>query len=236
MPRPGLLAALALCTFLPTLAQADLTIVQKAEGAGPFSNMTIKIKGTKVRMEAPPQPTAIIDSASGDILYLKNDTREVVRISGAQTKALAGVLEAATSPAPRPKLTATGRTETIDGHETAEYTYESPSFKATYWIAKDFPNAREIIRQLSSATPGNVPQGALGIPDFRDFPGLPLRTKVKMGAQEMTTTIVSVSQEPLDETEFTVPANYKEMKMPDILGGKKPGQSGGKTSPAPRRP
>jgi hypothetical protein len=50
---------------------------------------------------------------------------------------------------------------------------------------------------------------------------MPLRTQVKMPDQpEITSTIESVSLAPLPDADFTVPAGYSEMKMPDILGNK----------------
>jgi hypothetical protein len=68
-----------------------------------------------------------------------------------------------------------------------------------------------------------------GMPDYRDFPGLPLRSRVKMEGQvEITSTIVSVNQNALSESDFAVPAGYEEMKMPNFTnpnpspGGAKP--------------
>ena len=67
------------------------------------------------------------------------------------------------------------------------------------------------------------------MPDYRDFPGLPLRSRVQMGGQgEITSTIVSVNQNVLSESDFAVPAGYEEMKMPQFTssnpspGGAKP--------------
>jgi len=70
---------------------------------------------------------------------------------------------------------------------------------------------------------------------YRDFPGLPVRTRITMarphaataresttaGGTEITTTLVSVKQDPLNDVEFTIPTNFQEMSMPDIFGGKK---------------
>ena len=59
------------------------------------------------------------------------------------------------------------------------------------------------------------------MPDYHALPGLPLRTKIKTeGQEEITSTIASVSLAPLPASEFSVPADYSEMKMPDFLQGK----------------
>jgi hypothetical protein len=47
-------------------AQADFTIVQKVEAKGQATEMTLKIKGDRIRMEAPPQTTMIVDAKTGD--------------------------------------------------------------------------------------------------------------------------------------------------------------------------
>src|SRR6266478_5838176 len=47
-------------------ARADLTIVQRVEGAGQNGDVTVKIKGEKERIDAPSQPTRIIDGKTGE--------------------------------------------------------------------------------------------------------------------------------------------------------------------------
>ena len=52
------------------------------------------------------------------------------------------------------------------------------------------------------------------LPEYYDFPGLPIRTKIKLqGQEEATTTITSISQAPVPDSEFAVPADYPEIKM-----------------------
>ena len=56
------------------------------------------------------------------------------------------------------------------------------------------------------------------MPDYRDFPGVPVKTVVSVNGNAVTTTLSSVKQDALSDSEFAVPADYKEMNMPDILG------------------
>ena len=53
--------------------------------------------------------------------------------------------------------------------------------------------------------------------DYHDLPGLPLRTQVKLGDEEVTSTVISIKQDPLSETEFSVPKDFQEMKMPNKM-------------------
>lgn len=207
-------------------ARADLTIVQSVEGAGPATSMTIKIKGAKARIETSPQMSTIVDSQSGQILNLMNEQKQFLRISAAQASAAAamalGPEDKKQSAAPA-KLTRTGKTETIDGYEADEYITETPAFTGSYWISSKYPNAADIVKQMQALTPDAWGVTAKGMPDYRDFPGLPLRSRIKIGGQEMTTTLTSVKQDPLPESDFAPPAGFTEMKMPNLdtlLGGK----------------
>ena len=52
---------------------------------------------------------------------------------------------------------------------------------------------------------------------------MPLRTHIKTANEhEITSTIESISVSPLADSDFTVPAGYSEMKMPELPGGKPP--------------
>jgi hypothetical protein len=217
--------------------RADLTVLEKVEGLGPASEMTIKIKGDKVRIEVSPKVTTIFDGKTGEMTNLMNDEKTVVRISADKMKAAAEMIKKFSpkkEAAEKPKLVATGRKESLNGYETEQYVYEGPDFKATYWIALKYPDGANILKQLQAIKSEAWNAGSTKLPDYRDFPGLPLRTHmvVKKGATageqgaaddrgtEITSTITSVKQDPLSDSEFGIPKDFKEMEMPDILGGK----------------
>jgi hypothetical protein len=225
-PRLFGIVFLALCTTAP----ADLTIVQKMAGADGAHQITLKVKGDKARVDVNPQVTTIIDAKTGDLTTLLNDKKTVMRISGERAKAMAEMAksfvkeEAPEQALPKP----TGQKETIGGYETEEYVSDSPKYHATYWVARSYPNYESILQQMSLLQRGAFAGITKGMPDYHALPGLPLRTVIKVPGQgEITSTIESVSLSPLADSEFAVPADYSEMKMPDILGGKQsPDKSG----------
>lgn len=208
-------------------ARADLTIVQDVQGAGSNSAMTIRIKGDKARMETTPQISTIIDSRTGDVVNLMHDSHKVVRVSGDRAKAMA---EMATKLASKgaettvaPKLAPTGRKEKIAGYDAEEYVAESPHYTAHYWVSTTYPDAAALMQQLQAITPRSWTAGNASLPDYRDLPGFPLRTEISMGGKQIVSTLKSISREPLPDTLFVAPADYKEMKLPDLsslLGGK----------------
>jgi nitrogen regulatory protein PII len=215
---------LSVSFFLP--AHADLTIVQKVEGVGAATDMTIKIKGDKVRVEASPQVTTILDAKTGEVTNLMNDQKTVVRISAEKAKAVTNMInkfDAKKEGAGKVKLTPTGQKETVNGYETEKYTYDAPDFKGTYWIAPNYPDGAAILAQLQSITSEFWKTTNTTMPDYHDFPGLPIRTRMTMtkqsqptkpggtalgGAPEITTTIISANQTPISAAEFAVPSDF----------------------------
>ncbi|PYJ16764.1 MAG: hypothetical protein DME96_08565 [Verrucomicrobia bacterium] len=141
----------------------------------------------------------------------------------------------------KPRLTRTGEKETVNGYETEQYTYDAADFKAIYWIAPNYPNGAAILAQLQSIKSEFWDAANTRMPDFRDFPGLPIRTRMIIGkegqadkssssssdhATEITSTITSVSQEPISDSEFIVPNGFKETKLPDIFNKRSAAPSG----------
>lgn len=238
-------------------ARGDLTIVysstmtpasqtgndEAVEPARSGANMTIKIKGDRARIDASPELTTIFDGKTGEVINLLNAQKTVVRISPDKLKAVTDMLDKFSDkkPAPeKPRLTPTGRKETVNGYETEQYTYDGPGFKAIYWIAPSYPDGAAILSQLQSIKSEFWDAANTKMPDFRDFPGLPIRTRMilsketppdKPGASpsnhdtEITSTITSVSHDPINDSEFTVPADFKEPKLPDIFNKPNPASS-----------
>lgn len=200
--------------------RADLTLVQKVEGAGQgATEMTIKIKGDKARIDASSKLTTIIDSKTGEIANLMNDRKTVMRISAEKMRAAAemiGKFNANATSASKGKLTPTGKSEKIAGYDVEEYVYDTPNFKATYWIAPNYPDGAAILKELQSLSSDLWQTNNFRLPDYRDFPGLPVKTVVSAGDSNVTTTLVSVSKAPLDDAQFAVPKDFKEIKVPEM--------------------
>ena len=220
------LVPLAFLALLGT-ARADLTIVQKVDGAGGPHRITMKVKGDKARVEVSEEITTIIDAKTGAITNLMHEQKVVMTIPGDKAKAMAEMAKSFAkdqSPeqaTPKP----TGKKETINGYETEEYVSDSPKFHASYWVATSYPDYANILQQMAVLQKGAFASVTKGMPDYHALPGMPLRTTVKMPDQpEITSTIESVSVAPLSDAEFTVPKGYSEMKMPDFLKQKTPTQ------------
>ena len=99
--------------------------------------------------------------------------------------------------------------------ELVKYVAETQKYRASYWVAKIYPDYQVILRQMKLLQNAAFAAVRKPMPDYYDFPGLPIRTKITLqGQQEATTTIVSISQAPIVDSEFTVPADYAEIHLP----------------------
>src|SRR6059036_4085611 len=247
--------SLVLTAFAILQTRADLTIVysttvqppahdQKAEGTpsevAAATNMTIKVKGDKARIDASPQITIIFDGGTGELINLLNDQKTIVRISPDKMRAIADMLNKFSTKRPgseTPRLTPTGKREMINGYHTEQYTYDGPDFKATYWITPNYPNGAAVLTQLQSIKSEFWDAANTKMPDFRDFPGLPIRMRMIVGKvnpagghvgiapdhpTDITSTITGVSLDSISDSVFTVPANFKETKLPDIFNKNAP--------------
>ncbi len=211
--------------ILPLLASAvlalnvhaDLTITQKIQQEGqPAADMTVnmKIKDQKIRMDAGPQMSTIVDLKSGDMKTLLHDRKMVMTIPGSLIKSMQ---QAATSAGgggaeePMP----TGNKETINGFACEEYSLTAQGAKVNVWLTKDLPAAQKIMSEVTSLSPDSDPfQGAL---KGQKIDGFPMRTVIQMpGAGKATMTVVAVSESALDDAEFSVPSGYKTMQMPSL--------------------
>ncbi len=196
-------------------ARADLTIVQRVDGVGQNGDVTVRIKGDKERIDAPSQPTRIIDGKTGEMTDLMNDRKSFVKISAEQIKAAAaGMSLNKDKKSGGSKLTPTGKKETINGYETEEYAYETPQFKASFWVASKYPGAAEILKQMQTPIAGAWKPSNMGMPDYTDFTGMPLKTVISVGQNQVVTTVVSIKQSPLNAADFEIPKDFQPLKQP----------------------
>jgi len=202
---------------LANAARADLTITQKVQqGAQPEADLTVtmKIKGQKMRMDATPKVSTIIDLKSGDMQNLMHDQKMVMTVPGALIKSLqqaAAPADAGPPAVPQP----TGNKETISGFACEEYTLTSHGAKVSVWLTKDLPAAQKAMSEVAAISPDNDPfQAAL---HGQKFDGFPMRTVIETpGVGKTTMTVVAVDEGPLPDADFSVPSGYKTMQMPSL--------------------
>ena len=205
--------------FAFTAARADFIIEQKVDGLGQQSgNITVRIKDTKARAELSPQISYIIDGASGDSITLMHAQKSFMKVSAEQGKALMEQMQKTASTGGTPaKPVNTGQKENVEQWPAEIFTWSSGALAVRYWVARDFPNAAAIQSAMDKARSGGL--GALNknlLPSNSDFPGMVVKTEMKTKGKIVTSTIVSVKEEPVDAKQFEIPADYKELPTPAL--------------------
>jgi uncharacterized protein DUF4412 len=202
------------------IARADLTVVQALETPGsPATQITILTKGDKMRIDSNPQVSTIVDARTGDLITLMRDQKCAVRISANKMKAAAAMISKFSdnaSGAEQAKPKPTGRKEIIRGYPAEEYVVSRGNLKASYWLAPTYPNGAAILRQLQAVSPEAWSSAHPNEAGFRDFPALPIRAVVDTGRTKITTELLSVKQESIPDTAFAIPADYREVKGPEV--------------------
>jgi Domain of unknown function (DUF4412) len=227
------IALLLLGTAITSL-RADLTLVQKVDMTGTTGEMTIKLKGDKVRVDPAPEVSMITDAKTGDTVTLMHAEKKAMRISGDKMKAAAEMVKKFTGGSPaeqRAKLTPAGRKETINGMATEVFTADTAVGKATYYIAINYPDGAAILQEMKTAQSTALANSGTNIPDFHDLPGVPVKIEMDTARGHVVMTLLSAKRDPIPGSVFDVPPNYADMKMPDLFGGKVPGNPA-----APRAP
>jgi len=205
---------LALAAFA---ARADFTIVQKVEGASNEGQMAIRLKADFARADIAPQVSTITDLATGDVITLQHAAKVFIRLPGEQTRALLEKVneqQQLTNVEP-PKLVATGRREKVERRLCEVFTWSAGEVRATDWIARDFPDLPSIVAALGRFQSAGLAAAAQALqPPLSALPGMLIKRELLIGAQKTTTTLLSVSQAPIDDAIFAVPAEYKEQPAP----------------------
>ena len=116
-----------------------------------------------------------------------------------------------------PKLQDTGKTETVGGYNAEIYTWTNINNNSggTIWVAKGFPNYAKIKAQLDKLNNSPMSQMSKGMaPDTSALSGMVVKTKAEVQGQEITTTLVSAQEEPVDSSVFEIPQDYQQMDAP----------------------
>jgi hypothetical protein len=215
-----LLPSLALIFAAAMAAHADIVVEQKIESAVSNGNMVIKVKGDMARVDAPSpigQATIIMNFKTGESTTLVHAQKVAVKMDMKAAKAQAEAMQKAagldSSKMDKPK--ATGATETVGEWKTEIYEFNTGSLSGKIWAAKDFPDAQALKDELKKISEAS---GNAFDPSKMDVPGMPVKSQINTPAGPMTMTLVKAKKEAVEDSEFVIPGDYNEMKMPAIPG------------------
>ncbi|MDZ4290046.1 MAG: DUF4412 domain-containing protein [Prosthecobacter sp.] len=218
-----LFTTLAFAALALQPALADWVIVQKSATDGQTQEMILKVKGEKARSDVGTQMSMILDGTGSNIILLMHPQKAMMKMSGDSLKSMMALASSALgggdkgAPAkPQP----TGEKEKVGQYDTEIYTWSGKIGSGKFWVAKDFPQAKELNAVQDKLTKAMGDPTAAFMPSAADFPGMIVKSEVKIMGKTITSETVSAKEEPVDDAIFILPADYKEMKMPTLPGGK----------------
>jgi hypothetical protein len=209
--------AISILVALAMPGKADLTVVQKSEGAMNSGQLTLRIKGEKARADVSQQISMITDLATGDTVSLNHTAKTMIRISGeeaAKLRTLAAGLKPGGEP---PKLTPTQRKEKVENRECQVYTWRVGEMEVTDWIDPVFADWKTVLGELQRFQNAGLSNSAQPLmPPLDQFPGMVIKREMNHKGTKTTSTLVSVKADAIDEKIFEVPQGYKEQPAPKL--------------------
>jgi hypothetical protein len=193
---------------------ADVTLNLETEISGSKQTTIMKVAEQGMRLE----------QAMGAVVILPQ-THQMLMINPAQktvmTMALPENLPGRSENATPPKITKTGKSDTINGFACEQYlvTLENGTV-SELWISPDGPDLSAFAGLSKSL--GSLKQKGSG-PSFDWFEGV-IRDKalarfpIRTMTSGVTSTLLSFNTTPLSADEFAAPAGYQTMTLPNLSG------------------
>jgi hypothetical protein len=215
--------AAILFLFSTAALRADLTLEQQSIDATRTNLVTIQLHGTKMRVDQPGLNLSIIvDLKTRDSFTLLTKLKQFLQRFGSEVrwqmdeeKKFTGGTNDMDAP-PTPAM-ATGKSATLNGYDTKIYTWSGARGQTeTLWVAGQYPDYKAIraelykLDQFNDSGPHRNAQPILSV-----LPGMVVKTEGDVRGHTMTTTLLSVSLKPLDESLFELPIEYTPWKHPD---------------------
>lgn len=210
--------AILLFEFFLNPAKADLVFKCLVETSlGQSYEQTIKQTDTKIRLDSP--EVSLIRSCTTNmttVLFHKNRTYFNVDNETLQIflRFVGGL-----GPKWKPQdLTATDKTEIINGNKTRELTGVIAGTRVHAFIAQNLPleeKIKEMARKWRDCPGADALQDsivAMGGGEFSS--GLAIRLVYEVLGKTLNFTLESVEEASLDDGEFTVPNDYGEVQFP----------------------
>jgi len=194
--------------FSMAAAQADLVMKLNLESSK--IKLVVKIKDDKIRYDTFIDEnevwSIIADLKTGDRFRLDHMTKKIVK-----NPSILHDYTNATAKVEGLKFEDSGKSEMLNKYEAEIYTWtDSRGRTEKLWIAKNYPNFKEMRNDLSKIDIGKSQNIKIGIPQLSSLSGMPLKLIIsdKGDVRGLTFTLLSAKEESIDNTNFDLPRDY----------------------------
>jgi len=192
--------------FVALRAHADFTLVENFDEAGHVQKVTIFVKGEKVRVENADTGRVYIEDFAERRCFVMSITKKTY-YSGPRVGT--PVIREDTNP----NIVDTGRQEKIADYKADIYTIDDQGCVNVLWATKDAPDYATVTKKLKQLELNGISTNLM--PIFWKLDALPVKLQLFFnGKATCTTTLISLKQEPVDDSEFQPPSDYTSTGPP----------------------
>ncbi|HCN27372.1 MAG TPA: hypothetical protein DIT64_00985 [Verrucomicrobiales bacterium] len=203
-------------------AFADWIMIQKSTTDGQVQEVKIQIKGDKTRLDAGKQMTLIANGGdSGGIVMIMHAQKMKMKLDPEKMKSMMAMAAPALGgDKPAAKPAATGQKEKVGDYECEIYSWSGPIGSGKFWVAADFKGYKEMAAAHDKMMQAMGNPAAAFAPQAADFPGMVIKSEMTVMGKSNISELVSAKEENVDDSVFTIPEDYNEMKIPGLPAGK----------------
>jgi hypothetical protein len=194
--------------------RADIVVEQKTEGPTGPSVSKLKVKGDRARVDTESKLgniTVLLDKSGKMVTYVHKSKLALTTTMTESQKTAKELLKKAGADTTKPDpFTKTGETEKVGDWTCDIWIRHTPSVTYKEWRAKDVPNLKRIQEQM--AVLASIPGMDLG----RELQSDTYTVKTERNDTKGTTTmtVARISEEAVQDSEFTAPEGFREMAVP----------------------
>jgi hypothetical protein len=216
-----------LLLFFATLTnalRADWVLKYKNSDSKKEQIMTITSKGDKLRLDLGDTMSTIVDLKLKTHTMLVHGQKMILKMDQFGMKSTGAVIRGFLGPEKSGefKFTPTGEVEKVGDWECSVFELENDIQTGRFWISKDYPNYIEVGAVLDSVRDSMGGQSFARWPKSTEVEGMVVKsqTEWKQRGNTAVTRLVSATKTEVLDAVFSIPSNYKEMKVPGLPGMK----------------
>jgi hypothetical protein len=211
--------------LISPVLMADMKIVQKVD-VGPIMGQpahsgttTTYIKGNKAKVEMVSGKYSLVDLDSGKIYMVDDDKKSIMVMTKDQVNQMGGMISQMGGAKMQAEVKKLGSSQTVNGFHCDDYQVNVSGFitmKSVQCLskevdAKEFEPFKPFMEQWGKLMEGLDPNKLPGFPVKNDGVMIFMGQEVKNNSE-----VVSISNDSIPDSTFTVPTNYKSMEMPKM--------------------
>ena len=211
-------AVLVLMELFVSAVKADFILKYIVETSGQRFEVATKQTDTNLRFDS--SEYSVIESFTGNnTAILFHTSRTWVKLDSESLRFMLSLTGKLGGQFKTEDLKPTGKTETINGYETREFKGSMAGIQISVFVTENFQidsKIEKMMRKWADSPAADAFRDIVAVAE--KCPGFPIRIVYEVLGTTSSLTFKSLEEARLDDSEFAVPSDYKEMPLPEFLG------------------